>query len=237
MSDFLLIHGSCHGAWCWRDLIPALQALGHNARAIDLPGNGDDTTPLDQVTLDSTRDAILDALTPGTLLLGHSWAGHPISAAAETDPKAMRALIYLCTYVPLNGLSMIDMRKRGPRQTLGGAALRDPAGIAYTIAPERVEDLFYHDCPPGTAAYAQQHLCPQAIAPQDTPITLGDKFASVPKAYIRCADDRTIPPEYQESMTADWPPEDVHVMQTGHSPFFADPSGLAALLSTIALRF
>ncbi|MFT7593313.1 MAG: pimeloyl-ACP methyl ester carboxylesterase [Paracoccaceae bacterium] len=237
MSDFLLIHGSCHGAWCWRDLIPALQALGHTARAIDLPGNGDDQTPLDQVTLDSTRDAILDSLTPGTLLLGHSWAGHPISAAAEADPHAMHALIYLCTYVPLNGLSMVDMRKRGPRQTLDGAVHRDAAGISYTLAPERVEDLFYQDCPPGTLAYAEQHLCPQAIAPQNTPITLRDNFASVPKAYIRCADDHTIPPEYQESMTAGWPPENVHVMPTGHSPFFADPSGLATLLNTIARRF
>ena len=29
MAEYLLIHGSCHGAWCWRDVIPALEALGH----------------------------------------------------------------------------------------------------------------------------------------------------------------------------------------------------------------
>ena len=37
MARFLLIHGSCHGAWCWRDLLPELAARGHEARAIDLP--------------------------------------------------------------------------------------------------------------------------------------------------------------------------------------------------------
>ena len=236
MADFLLIHGSCHGAWCWRDVIPALQALGHSARSIDLPGNGDDQTPLDQVTMDMTRDAILDALTPDTILLGHSWAGHPISAAAEAAPKAMRALIYLCSYVPVSGLSMIEMRLQGPRQTLGGAMLKDATGISYSVVRDRVEDLFYQDCPPGTLEFAAQHLCPQAIAPQATPITLGDNFASIRKDYIRCADDHTIPPEYQQSMTTDWPPENVHVMQTGHSPFFADPAGLATLMSTIAGR-
>ncbi|MEC7961756.1 MAG: esterase, partial [Pseudomonadota bacterium] len=28
MARFLLIHGSAHGAWCWRDLIPALETQG-----------------------------------------------------------------------------------------------------------------------------------------------------------------------------------------------------------------
>ena len=29
MSDFLLVHGSAHGAWCWRDLIPSIVAEHH----------------------------------------------------------------------------------------------------------------------------------------------------------------------------------------------------------------
>ena len=28
MPDILLVHGSCHGAWAFRDLAPALQDLG-----------------------------------------------------------------------------------------------------------------------------------------------------------------------------------------------------------------
>ena len=37
---FLLIHGSWHGAWCWHKIVPRLQAEGHSAHAIDLPGRG-----------------------------------------------------------------------------------------------------------------------------------------------------------------------------------------------------
>ena len=37
MARFLLIHGASHGAWCWRDVIPRLAALGHEAQALDLP--------------------------------------------------------------------------------------------------------------------------------------------------------------------------------------------------------
>ena len=119
MADFLLIHGSCHGAWCWRDLIPALEARGHTARAIDLPGHNDGRD-LTSVTLEETAEAILMEAGPDTIVLGHSWAGYPISAAAEKDPRRLRGLIYLCAYVPVSGFSMIDMRKRGPRQTLAG---------------------------------------------------------------------------------------------------------------------
>jgi pimeloyl-ACP methyl ester carboxylesterase len=234
MADFLLVHGSCHGAWCWRDLIPALQAMGHTARAIDLPGHGDDATPPDRASLNGCRDAVLAAATPDTIVVGHSWGGYPISAAAEAAPDAMMALVFLCAYVPVSGLSMIDMRKRGPRQTLGNAVIRSDDGLSYTVDPVRVPDLFYHDCAPETVDWALARLCPQAIAPQDTPLILTDRFAGVPKSYIRCAGDRTIPPEYQASMTADWPQDRVHEMPTSHSPFFSDPDGLAALLDQIA---
>lgn len=237
MADFLLVHGSCHGAWCWRDLIPALEAMGHTVRAFDLPGMGADQTPLAQITLDDCRDAVLAASTPDTLIVGHSWGGYPISAAADADPKAMRGLIYLCAYFPVDGLSMVDRRKGAPRQPLTDAVVKSGDGVSYTIEPDRISDLFYHDCPPAAVAYAMDHLRPQPIAPQDTPLPTSKAFDSVPKSYIRCAGDQTIPPEYQAQMTRDWPETRVHVMESSHSPFFSDPQGLAALLTRIERQF
>lgn len=237
MADILLIHGSCHGAWCWRDLIPALEARGHTVRTIDLPGNGnghENERDLGQVTLQESAEAILAATTPDTLVLGHSWAGYPISAAAEINPQAMRGLIYLCAYVPRSGLSLIDMRKAGPRQTIGSAAIKDPTGTSYTIDTAEAPRLFYHDCHAEAVAYALPRLCPQAIKPQDTPLTLGENWQNTAKAYIRCTNDQTIPPEYQAEMVTDWPRDMVHDMHCSHSPFFADPEGLADLIGQIA---
>lgn len=234
MADFLLIHGSCHGAWCWRDLMPALEAAGHTARAIDLPGSGDDPTPAEEVTLASCRDAVLAASAPDTIIVGHSWGGFPISAAAEADPSAMRGLVFLCAYVPVSGLSMVDMRKRSPRQTLTGKVLRDPGSPVYRIDPDAAPGLFYNDCPRDLAAWATLRLTPQPVAPQETPLRLSGNFNAVPKAYIRCTDDQTIPPEYQAHMVADWPRDRVIDMPTSHSPFLSDPVGLATRLGDIA---
>ena len=128
MAEFLLIHGSCHGAWCWRDLIPALAALGHGARAIDLPAHGADATPAADATLELYADRILAAIDGPVTLVGHSAAGYPITLAAERAPDRIARLVYLCAYVPVPGLSMIDMRRAGPRQLLGNAVRAAPDG-------------------------------------------------------------------------------------------------------------
>lgn len=234
MAEFLLIHGSCHGAWCWRDLIPALESLGHTARAIDLPSHGADPTPIADVTLDSCRDAILAASGPDTILVGHSWGGYPISAAAEAQPDGIRALIYLSAYVPHDGLSMVEMRKRSTRQLIVDAVDKSTDGLSYTVRPDKVKSLFYHDCPPEVIPYAFARLCPQPIRPQDTPLRLSDRFEKVPKAYIRSLDDQTVPTEYQEQMSESVPPDRRRVIESSHSPFFSHPRELARLLNELA---
>ncbi len=233
MSDILLVHGTSHGAWCFRDLIPALEALGHTARAIDMPSHGADKTPVADVTLDSCAQSIVDALDTDTVVLGHSWGGFPITRAADMAPGKIARLIYLCAYAPWDGYSLAEMRRAAPRQPLMKAVIKSADGLSYTIDPAQVRDAFYHDCPEGTAAFALAHLTPQSIAPQDTKITLGDGHRQSPRSYIRCTNDQTIPPEFQVTMTEDWPNADVYEMATSHSPFFADPEGLAALIDRI----
>ena len=97
MADFLLIHGSGHGAWAWRDVLPRLRALGHEARAIDLPGHGDSFKDMDlryglndQVKYLS---AILDALgVEHCHLAGNSMGGAVAALFAAAHPDRVRSL-------------------------------------------------------------------------------------------------------------------------------------------------
>ena len=234
MADFLLIHGSCHGAWCWHRVIPALRALGHSARAIDLPGHGLDRTAPSEVTLDSYARAILGALSGPTIVVGHSMAGYPITAAAELNPSRIRALVYLCAYAPRTGLSLADMRKAGPRQPLAPAIRIDATRTCFSFDPSMAGDLFYHDCDAEAQALAALCLCPQPILPQETPLTLTSQSQSVPRHYIRCTEDRAIPPEYQAIMAQDFPPGHQTTLPASHSPFFSMPADVAARLTEIA---
>lgn len=236
MANFLLIHGAAHGAWCWRDVLPALQALGHNARAIDLPGHGADQTPYQQVTLDGYADAILDALTEPTIVVAHSMGGFPVTLAAERDPTHIQRLIYLCAYVPAPGLSLAQMRMQAPSQPLLPAIRMTEDRLGWTADPSMVRDIFFHDCPEEALEYALENMCVQATQPTSVPVQTGANYDSIPRAYIRCTDDRTIPPEYQITMTQDWPPETIFSLPLGHSPFFAAPDDLARLLDTISTQ-
>lgn len=234
MADFLLIHGSGHGAWAWRDLRPALRDLGHEARAIDLPGHGEDATPPEAVRLETYRDAILAALGDRTVLVGHSMGGYPITAAADAAPNRIAALVYLCAYVPVAGLSLADMRRAAPRQPLAPAIRRSRDGLWFTFDPAMARDLFYHDCPDEAVAFAIPRLCRQPVLPQETPLAATPRAEALQRHYILCEDDRAIPPEYQATMARGFPDRAVHRLPTSHSPFFSAPDALARCLDAIA---
>ncbi len=233
MAHFVLIHGAAHGAWCWRDVLPSLQLLGHKARAIDLPSHGDDPTPAEKVTLDDYANAILAALKGPTIVVGHSMAGYPIARAAEMAPDKVAGMVYLCAYTPWPGLGMVQMRKLAKTQPLREAIRVAPDGRSMSFDPEMVKAKFYHDCPPGTLDYALPRLTPQGIRPMETPVDLHHTL-TLPRSYIICNDDRAIPPELQRRMAAKLPPENVYEMETSHSPFFTAPDRLALILDRIA---
>ena len=229
MTDFLLIHGSCHGAWCWRDVIPALAARGHGARAIDLPSHGTDTTDPSTVTLDDYARAIAAQVQDGTVLVGHSAGGYSITAAAELVPDQIGALVYLCAYMPTEGKTLADLRRSADRQLLIDAVIKDPQGATFTIDPAKARDKFFADVDAETADWAIGNLCPQPIAPQETVISL-QHSPRVPKRYIRCTQDGAIPYELQVAMSRDLPASHVATMETSHSPFLSAPEALADIL-------
>jgi pimeloyl-ACP methyl ester carboxylesterase len=228
MTKILLVHGAAHGAWCWRDTIPELQKLGHETKAIDLPGHGDDTTPTNDVTLDLYSDAIIRALNEPMVIVGHSMAGFPISLAAERRPDLFQRLIYLCAYVPKVGFSLSKMRREAPRQPLSVAFQRAKDGKSFSFDSTHVKERFYGDCTDEQIEFAKTNLCPQAIQPSEIQVAFGANYASVPRHYIRCKQDGAIPYEFQVAMTEGWPAKDVVDMNVSHSPFFSSPGPLAA---------
>ena len=233
MTDFLLIHGSAHGAWCWDHLIPHLQSAGHTARAIDLPSHGDDPTPPEDVTLDMYADAIGAALSNRSILVAHSMAGFPATLAADRAADQVDRIVYIGAHVPIPGKSIADMRAMADSQPLVEAMIRSDDGKTIRFDPTKAREKFYHDVPDDLATWAIARLCPQAVLPQTTPYPAGGTLAHG-RHYIRCMMDRAIPPSYQVARTADWPAGTVSEMPTSHSPFLADPAGLAADLLRIA---
>lgn len=226
---YLFVHGSCHGAWCWRDMLAVMQARGVRAQAIDLPAHGADQTPRARVSLALFRDAVLaaiDAIEGPVVLVAHSAGGYAISAAAEARPSRIAHLAYICAYVPRSGMSLADMRRAAPRQPVLDAIDVSADRRSFAFRADKLASALYGDCTPEQIAFAAARLCPEAVAPQETPLVLSARYHSVPRSYVLCEDDKIIDPQAQAEMVADWPPAQVLRLASSHSPFFSMPARL-----------
>lgn len=207
-----------------------------NAVAVDLPSHGNDMTLIADVTLDLYVYAVIKQIEKAekpVVLIGHSAAGVVIEPVAERIPDRIVRLVCICAYAPKNGDALHQMRRRAQRQLVLPAVTKSDDGLSYTIDLKLGDGIFYHDCPPEAVAFALENLGPQPILPQETPVKLGVNYDSVPRSFILGTEDHAVPPEDQERMIADCPPEDIHRMHFGHSPFFSHPEALVRILDEI----
>jgi len=109
MSTFVLIHGSWHGAWCWKNIVPLLEKEGHRVIIFDLPGHGNDKTPIGEVTFEKYIEKTvqeIDKAGEQVILVGHSMGGSVISQAAELRSQSIKKLIYVAGFLLENGQSV-----------------------------------------------------------------------------------------------------------------------------------
>ena len=243
MARFLLVHGAMGGAWVWERVIPGLEAAGHQARAIDLPGQGADTTPLSEITLYRYADAVLDALEsdPGapTLLVGHSMGGMVITQAASQVPGRLAGLIYVAAFVPEPGQSLLEIthlpEAAGDSVQANIVVAGDPP--VATMPPERAPEALYHRCTPEQLAWAMPQRAGQPVIPFTQPFAPGadtEEFDALPRAYVTCLQDRAIKPALQRRMFTAAGADPVIEIDTDHSPWLSATDELVAALDRIA---
>ncbi|MGR3320817.1 MAG: alpha/beta fold hydrolase [Pseudooceanicola sp.] len=233
MTRILLIHGACHGAWCWRDVVPLLQERGHDVSALDMPGRaGDDRDP-GALTLADHAKTILDAAGDGAVLVGHSAGGFSISAAAEAAPEKALHLVYVAALLPKDGATLVQtMRDLTPTgKTVSFSRALGDKGYAFNT--QDAGAMLYNGVAPDVADWAIEQLCPEPAAPHREAISLGANFAGVRKSYIRCTQDHVIPSIDQERMARDGGATLLDI-ETGHSPFLSEPETLATYIDSIA---
>ena len=244
MTTFVLVHGASHGSWCWDKVVPLLEAQGHRAVAIDLPGNtyGEFDIPAAQVTLDTYANhvcKVLDQLDEPVILVGHSLGGLTVTQTAEYRPNKIRTLVYLTAvligrgeaFIPVESRDAESVRKALHRE--GKNTVSDDLSTIHYLE-EGLRDLFYNDCSDDDFAWAKSMLVPQPTAPYiDLMRTTDENFGRVPRVYIECLKDQALSPEIQKEMYTKLPCERVISMDTGHSSFLSAPEELVRHLVSI----
>lgn len=235
MSTYILVHGAFHGGWCWTKVVPQLVQAGHHVIALDLPGHGEDTTPIAELTLEtqvSTVVRLIQSRKEPVILVGHSFGGVIVSQAAEQVPDQVKSLIYLTAMVPHSGQSGNDLLD--PNSQLGPSLILNQEEGYGAVRDEMIPFLFYNDCSPEDIAFAKAHLVSEPLLPTVQTVTLTpEKFGRVPKTYIECTLDNTFTLGFQHQMQTQTPCQ-VLTLDAGHSPFFSKPAELTALLLAAA---
>jgi pimeloyl-ACP methyl ester carboxylesterase len=246
MARFLLVHGAMGGAWVWERVISGLEAAGHEARAIDLPGQGADTTPLAEITLYRYADAVCDALDDdggATLLVGHSMGGMVITQAASQvvggSPKRLAGLIYVSAFLPEPGQSLLDITRlpeaAGDSVQANIVVAGDPP--VATMPPEAAPAALYHCSTEAQIAWAMPQRGSQPVIPFTQPFTPARDtaaFDALPRAYVTCLQDRAIKPALQRRMFTAAGADPVIEIDTDHSPWLSATEELVAALDRIA---
>jgi pimeloyl-ACP methyl ester carboxylesterase len=241
MARFVLVHGAFHGAWCWERVTSELEARGHTAEVFDLPGAGEDPTPLADVTLDAYAERICEVL-GGTgqpaVLVAHSMGGVAITQAAARCPDRIASLIYVCAFLPADGQSLVDLTQlpEGADDGVQANIIVEGEPPVATMPRDKALGVFYGECEPELAARAAARIGPQPVMPFTAPVSApaDDRFAQLPRSYVVCTQDRAIPPALQRRMASERASGDTVELDTDHSPFLSRATELVDILDRFA---
>lgn len=229
---FVLVHGAWHGGWCWRRVTPLLRAAGHEVYAPSLTGLGDRAHLAGRGIDLETHIADLAGLLEmedlaNVVLVGHSYAGMPITGAADRAAARIARLVYLDAFVPAQGQCVLDFWPAEGRADIERRAAAD-GFIPPTPLPA------YGVTRPADLAWAEPRIRPHPYATWTQPLRLTQGETKLPRAYIRCTNPaRPVFEPFSRRLAAD-PAWTYREIDAGHDCMIADPHGTAELLLSLA---
>jgi pimeloyl-ACP methyl ester carboxylesterase len=247
MATYVLVHGAFHGSWCWSRLIPFLEAAGHVAYGPSLTGLGDKAALLSPEVGLSTHVADITGLIReqdlrDVILLGHSYGAMVSTGVVDQVPDRVRHLVYLDSFVPRTGESMVDVGalvvaqfRREARRHGDGWRVDPP-----TQRPFGIGGLFGVTTEPDLS-WVRSMLTPQSLKTFEEPLRLADPgiVARFPRTHIWCTGGgplvlllrRLVGPRALPPKEPGWR---LRRLSSGHDAMIIQPRALAELLLEIA---
>jgi pimeloyl-ACP methyl ester carboxylesterase len=245
MTTYVLVPGAWLGGWAWEPVTRRLQAQGHDVHPVTFTGLGERSHLANpDVDLDTYIADVVDLVESEDLrdvvLVGHSYAGHVVTAVADRIPERISLLAYLDAGPSPDGAAFMDLQPPAARELI--ERLVEETGEGWRIPLPTWEELegVMGASLEGLGQEERDHMRARATAqPLRTwtqPLSLKNIARDgLPKLLISCS----IPLDQVRQMIASghpWfaalagPEWSFLELPTGHWPMFSVPDDLASLL-------
>lgn len=235
MASIVLVSGTWLGAWAWDGVTAALREAGHDVHPATLTGVAEragETGP--EVNLDTHTEDLVRLVTDRDLqrvvLVGHSYGGFPVTAAAARLPGRIARVVYVDSGPPPEGVCQFDMHAPAEQQRLralvGDGQLPPPA---WDPAREPYLDGLDQAALTRLRKLSTSHPFASVTQPFHSP-----GRPAAPVTLIACI----FPLEQVRAMIDAGHPffaalgdADLRELPTGHWPMLSEPERLATMLA------
>ncbi|XP_058207413.1 methylesterase 17-like isoform X2 [Rhododendron vialii] len=245
VSHFVLVHGIGGGSWCWYKVRCQLENSGYKVSCIDLKGAGINQSDAKNIhTFDEYNKPLIDFMSSlpddeKVIVVGHSAGGLSLTDATHKFGKKISLAIYLGATMLKTGMcneqdikdGVPNLSEFGDAYDYGYGYGPDKPPTSALLKKEFHRDLIYQLSPPEDATLGGMLL---RQGPHKALVSArfneGPDVDEVPRVYIKMTQDLVLKLEQQEAMVDRWPPAEVYVLESDHSPYFSAPSQLVDLL-------
>ena len=232
-KEFVLVHGTSHGGWCWKRVVHLLHLAGHRVYTPTLTGCGERSHLINSgINLDTHITDVVNVIKweelAEVVLCGHSYGGWVISGVVEQLPKRINSIIFLDAFMPEDGQRGFDLQSSESQK----AVLRAKESGHFSRPPGAIEryKLNARD-----KKWVESMLTPQPIGVSLQPIKLtGARERVKNKAYILATKYNNPPFVDCYSKLKDNPLWQVYALHCGHNVMLDMPKELTELLLEVA---
>lgn len=244
----------------------AVDMAGHGLYALPLASAGRrpfdpaafavEPSPVAGIGLDDAADLLIAQLRQAgaghpVSVVAHSMGGAVLTRAVEREPELVAHMMYISAYMPASDTPCLAYPALPESQdnqfmpllvgdpTVSGALRVDPGNLDPDVQAG-FRRAFYGDVEESKAAAATALLscdAPLAMVTESTELT--GRWGSVPRTYVMCSQDRTIPAALQQlfitQADAAFPANQTEVVKldTSHSAFLSAPAEVVEIIATL----
>ncbi|XP_012079567.1 methylesterase 10 [Jatropha curcas] len=255
-KHFVLVHGSCHGAWCWYKLVPLLKLAGLQVTPLDLGASGINTKQIEGLSFFSDYIQPLFEFMASlpqeekVILVGHSYGGLALSLAMENFPEKILVAVFVTAYLP-NSIDppatlVQEFFKRTPAESLLDCQLNFQEGqenllISAIFGPKYLESMMYHNCQPEDLELAKMVIRPFKFFLEDLAkesLLSEAKYGSIKRVFVLCKEDRVMKEEFVQWMIENSPADEVKIIDgADHMVMLSKTQELCKIFQEIAVKY